>query len=258
METIASLLMLAVLVWWGRQWLIPNRSPAWAAAVARLAKRYGGYTETSPNGYPATYFEYQGGVRAWTSVERRRWLGGWATEITVSGPEVAGLVRIRPATAAPGEPLPNTARLDTSSDEVLWRYVIEVDDAARSRNLFTDDVKWRVDQLRQFLPSSPWELQLENGTLVLRKQHPLEQAYQLERCVELALSCYEALWESFSCARTAKSVWPKLPGAGLTCPVCLQEVPAVDPEHHVCPRCGTWHHEDCWKYNGGCAGYGCG
>lgn len=39
------------------------------------------------------------------------------------------------------------------------------------------------------------------------------------------------------------------------CPVCgaMMGPPVAD-----CPGCHTPHHEDCWRYNGGCAIYGCG
>lgn len=39
-----------------------------------------------------------------------------------------------------------------------------------------------------------------------------------------------------------------------TCVVCRTPLPD-DP--HLCPRCETPHHLDCWEYTGGCAIYGC-
>ena len=38
------------------------------------------------------------------------------------------------------------------------------------------------------------------------------------------------------------------------CVVCRTELP---PDPHLCPRCETPHHRDCWDYNGGCAVFGC-
>ena len=38
------------------------------------------------------------------------------------------------------------------------------------------------------------------------------------------------------------------------CPVCRT---TVEQEPHLCPRCHTVHHEECWAYAGGCAIFGC-
>ena len=38
------------------------------------------------------------------------------------------------------------------------------------------------------------------------------------------------------------------------CPVCGT---TVEQEPHICPRCQTVHHEECWAYTGGCAIFGC-
>jgi hypothetical protein len=40
---------------------------------------------------------------------------------------------------------------------------------------------------------------------------------------------------------------------GSECPVCGHPVEGG----RTCPRCATPHHEDCWKYFGGCSIYGC-
>lgn len=38
------------------------------------------------------------------------------------------------------------------------------------------------------------------------------------------------------------------------CPICGA---APSGATHVCPRCATITHEECWRYAGGCATYGC-
>ena len=40
---------------------------------------------------------------------------------------------------------------------------------------------------------------------------------------------------------------------GSDCPVCGNKI----DRGFGCPACGTPHHEDCWKYLGGCAIFGC-
>ena len=40
------------------------------------------------------------------------------------------------------------------------------------------------------------------------------------------------------------------------CPVCGG--PMSPDDVHACGRCDTRHHSDCWKWNSGCAIYGCG
>jgi len=42
--------------------------------------------------------------------------------------------------------------------------------------------------------------------------------------------------------------------SGSECPVCGHR---VEGDGRNCPKCGTPHHADCWKYSGGCAIYGC-
>jgi len=46
-----------------------------------------------------------------------------------------------------------------------------------------------------------------------------------------------------------------LPGPAVAhCAVC-REPPPSDPVS--CPRCGSLYHSECWRYNAGCAIYGC-
>jgi len=43
--------------------------------------------------------------------------------------------------------------------------------------------------------------------------------------------------------------------SSIRCPVCAS--PVGDADVHVCPRCDTPHHRECWDYVGGCALFGC-
>ena len=43
---------------------------------------------------------------------------------------------------------------------------------------------------------------------------------------------------------------------GKTCPYCQFPIKPGE-EVHKCRQCGTAHHEDCWRENGGCTTYGC-
>ncbi|MFA5142001.1 MAG: RING finger protein [Candidatus Woesearchaeota archaeon] len=47
----------------------------------------------------------------------------------------------------------------------------------------------------------------------------------------------------------------KLPAEAAKCPVCGT---SMKRKRKVCPRCRTPHHRDCWRYNKGCAIFGCG
>lgn len=40
------------------------------------------------------------------------------------------------------------------------------------------------------------------------------------------------------------------------CAVCGDALSVA--ARHACPRCGLLHHEECWRWAGGCAAFGCG
>lgn len=41
------------------------------------------------------------------------------------------------------------------------------------------------------------------------------------------------------------------------CPYCRMPLETAQEAAHLCPVCGTPHHEDCWEENGGCTVFGC-
>lgn len=47
------------------------------------------------------------------------------------------------------------------------------------------------------------------------------------------------------------------PTPSTRCPVCGQSLETASRSLLGCPSCRTLHHEECWRYLGGCAVYGC-
>ncbi len=257
-ESLAIVSILLVLGWWVRQWIVPEPGKPWAEVLQRLAQRYCGYTGRAQNGHRAAYFDYQvGEASAAVAVCRGRWNRAWSTEVAVCGPPCrAGLV-VLPRTQANVDVPQGMMRLDTSRDELLGRFCVLVSKEPPPGQVVCDEVRWRIEALRQFLPSAPWELRFADGELVVRKQHPLEQFHQLERFVELVLACYESLLAASTEDTQSQIELRPLLSTQPSCPVCLQRIDPRDKHQHVCKRCGTRHHEDCWRFNGGCAAFGC-
>jgi hypothetical protein len=136
-------------------------------------------------------------------------------------------------------------------DNAFW---IESADPAWSRQVLSPLVQDRFLALRE--SPSIWSgdrvVTLDAGAsgLVLKVDLLLvDDQAGLERFVDLAaLILAAAIGPDGIVLAAVETV------ASSECPVCGH---AVEGGGHPCPRCSTPHHEDCWKYSGGCAIFAC-
>lgn len=260
MEAILILVVLAIIFWWCRSLFLPTPSRWWREAVQRVAQQYSGVVDRDGQNFDAAYFTYHGQQSADVVVRRRYWNGATTTELLASWPpDWTCAISISPTYLQNVAPIPHGLIVDTSRDQVLWRYRVVTNDRSTATRLLNDAVKWQLESLRQYLPSAPFEVRIENQRFSVRKQHPLENPEQLERFVALALRC----WDHFQSALVYDDqqdilVTSVTQSPLARCPICRDQIPSDSGQTIACPQCGTIHHQECWKYNQGCGAYGCG
>jgi hypothetical protein len=142
---------------------------------------------------------------------------------------------------------------DPAFDATYW---IESSDSRWTKEVLTAAVRRGMLKLREesgWLGTTVVTVDLGPAGLVLKVERMLvDETVSLERFVELAiLILAEARGAGESAGIVIAAVETK---AGSECPVCGHAV----RNERTCPQCRTPHHEDCWKYMGGCAIFGCG
>ena len=142
---------------------------------------------------------------------------------------------------------------DPAFDAAFW---VEASDAKWAREILTADIRrglldLRVEWNRRgsqsvdvTLDAGPAGLVLKVGRLVV------DNRQALERFLALAVLILRVARGGTGIADIALA---PLDTTGAACPVCGHAVEGPRP----CPSCRTPHHEECWKYSGGCAIFGC-
>jgi hypothetical protein len=141
---------------------------------------------------------------------------------------------------------------DETFDRVFW---IEASDAGWAREVLDGDVRRRMGRLASYrtwmgLNRITIDVGPEGITVRIARMIAGDPT-RLDELIQLAI---EIMKKARGAERVAGVVLAAVQKrAGSTCPVCGH---AVEGGMN-CPRCGTPHHADCWKYFGGCAIYGC-
>ncbi|HTF56724.1 MAG TPA: RING finger protein [Planctomycetota bacterium] len=142
---------------------------------------------------------------------------------------------------------------DETFDRVFW---IEAPDAAWAREILDGDVRRRMGRLASY---RTWmglnRITIDVGPEGITVRIARMIAGDSERLDELIQLAVEIMKKARAAERVQGMVLAAVETpAGSSCPVCGHR---VEGDGRNCPKCGTPHHEDCWKYFGGCAIYGC-
>jgi len=141
---------------------------------------------------------------------------------------------------------------DGAFDGTFW---IESSDAAWTRDVLSQPVRRALLTLREgsFWGGTP-DVTLDAGPAGLTLRYSrmlLDDREALNRLIEVAVSVLKR------CREGGKTTGVVLAAVeiqkGSECPVCGTAV----EQGTRCPQCATPHHDDCWKYSGGCAMFGC-
>jgi hypothetical protein len=137
---------------------------------------------------------------------------------------------------------------DPEFDRLFW---IETTDAEWARNLLTPFLRGRLLRLQMSLPMTGDTVAVEigpGGVMLWISRVMLDDTQTLEQFIDLGVHLLHEV--------------RKIPlGGGMllttletgACPVCGQKTDVAK----ACPRCQTHHHEECWRYMGGCAVFAC-
>jgi hypothetical protein len=141
---------------------------------------------------------------------------------------------------------------DSEFDGSFW---IEASDAGWARDCLDRDIRKGLLGLRDtgtWFGQSDVTLDIGPAGLTLRISRSLvDDRGALEPFIELAILILQSAREIGTGAGIVLAAVESQGGS--ECPVCGT---AVDKGTN-CPQCGTPHHDDCWKYSGGCAIFGC-
>jgi len=140
---------------------------------------------------------------------------------------------------------------DTPFDEAFW---VESSDEAWAREVLDASLRARLRRLREnYYGFGGGGLTLDVGPAGVCLRLPailLDDPPALGSLIELGV---EALHRVRGGAAAGVEFAAVEIRGGSVCPVCGH---AVDGGR-MCPACRTPHHEDCWKYWGGCAVFAC-
>jgi RING finger family protein len=139
---------------------------------------------------------------------------------------------------------------DSRFDPLFW---IEASDRAWALHVLTPRVRQGLRHLcgeGRWFYSNDVRLDIGPSGLVLRIIRPSMSSDRADliRIIDLAILI---LTEARGTPGVALAEVASIQGS---CPVCGHTVEGGTP----CPSCRTPHHDDCWKYSGGCAIFACG
>jgi len=141
---------------------------------------------------------------------------------------------------------------DREFDGSFW---IESSDAGWAKECLDRDIRKGMLGLKDtgtWFGQSDVTLDIGPAGLTLRISRSLvDDRGALEPFIELAILILQSAREIGTGAGIVLAAVESQVGS--ECPVCGT---AVDKGTN-CPQCGTPHHDDCWKYSGGCAIFGC-
>jgi len=138
---------------------------------------------------------------------------------------------------------------DGAFDRAFW---IESTDPAWAKSVLTPYLRQRLLHLHSVLPGGAVSLDIGPGGVMLKiVEWLVEDAESLDRFIDLSVLLLREVRKIPPPAGVViASVETK---SGSHCPVCGQVV----VRGTTCRVCRTPQHEDCWKYWGGCAIFGC-
>lgn len=141
---------------------------------------------------------------------------------------------------------------DPEFESIFW---VEAEDVPWAREVLSRRVQAGMLRLREDAPWSaskrvsldigPTGIVLKIGRLVV------DNPRELEEFISLAILILRSTRNAVDIAGVVLSPVEIQGGSG--CPVCGHIV----EKGRTCPACRTPHHEDCWKYSGGCAIFAC-
>lgn len=133
------------------------------------------------------------------------------------------------------------------------------DDHGATGRLLCGGLEGILVELGRLATLSPCTVSLHPGRLEIKKLHALTTMGQLRSFTALALRFVDLLVAHFGLALPTEDFEICDDGAGdeaiPICGVCGEEIAGP---RHVCLRCESPHHPECWTYNGLCSTFACG
>ncbi|MBI4860722.1 MAG: hypothetical protein HY815_10745 [Candidatus Riflebacteria bacterium] len=146
-------------------------------------------------------------------------------------------------------------RKPTGYDELDRNAVFACTDEGFLAAFLTEKNREHVQDLLTGLPGAPASVRAASRTVVVSVPAMLVTSGDLRLLHRRALGVTLGLVDTASGVFIAELSWPEGASIDIVCPVCA--VPLVQQLVAYCRCCEAPHHLDCWKYNGGCAMYGC-
>jgi hypothetical protein len=249
-------LVLAVAIMVAVFYIYYQESRALDEVFQRVARRYSGRAFSGGLIAPVGFsFRYGGGP---VKIEAKR--GGKNesdyTQIQFSWPDPSTRCEIYPErfTSRLGR-LFGMTDVEIGSPEFDRTFVVAGDSEARLRELLSPEVQQAIRGFWSAPPIGDIYFSIGGGKMLVKKLALIREENALARFVEAALHLYDCVSgpRSEGIQFLAESS-PEAP-AEIICQVCGD---AIEHELIHCRRCRTPHHEDCWKYFGGCSTFGCG
>jgi len=236
---------------WGTAAARSAERRAFAARGERLAFRLGGTFDPGSFGRgPAVRFTAHGRPAV------LRWFGdesGSCTVVTVDlRGHSPGILQIRPVgREAPADPLHGAPAFRVGERRFDAQYRVRSRPETLASHVFSPERRARVVAAVARLYGRP-RIDLSRDQLRLVVPAALEVEAELLLLARSAKDFAEFILES---KPSAEILWldGPLPRGG-HCPVCGSELAL---ELVYCRRCRTPHHEECWRYIGGCSTYAC-
>ena len=145
-------------------------------------------------------------------------------------------------------------RLALGNEDFDRHYVLWSNDAAATRSLLSDGVRWELDRLRYFLNNQEVRVRIDRGVLSIKKPPRLRRFEELDEFVRLALDFYDQALLTRSTGIAFVEASGAQPVTEAICQICGEN---VTTDMVFCRRCKTPHHAECWQYTGACSTYGC-
>lgn len=135
-------------------------------------------------------------------------------------------------------------------------YLVRADDEAHARSVLTGEVRRALAQMRSLGRGGRVRFDLHPQKAVFQKEEQVEEAGLLGELVGIAVEAATNLKESLT-TQAGMEFYDDAPKRVLKaqCPICGVPIEAAKV---ACRRCGTPHHEECWKYFGACSMFACG
>ncbi len=135
-------------------------------------------------------------------------------------------------------------------------YLVRADDAAHARSVLTREMRMALASMRSVGRGGLVRFNLHPQKAVFQKEEQLDDPVPLREIVRLALGAVANLKESLE-TQKGMEFFDDAPkrAVKVQCPICGS---AIEKAKVACRRCGTPHHEECWKYFGACSMYACG